>query len=60
MAPRLNFSTVDRVMQICSENGLRAHPCMAQSDFWFFKVDSMVVQVMLVLSNDAREEFYKI
>ena len=63
MVPRLNFSTVDRVMQICSENGLRmrAHTLVwhSQTPGWFFRSGFnggsgyVSPQVM-----DAREEFY--
>ena len=41
MVPRLNFNTIDRVMQICSQNGLRmrAHTLVwhAQTPGWFFR-----------------------
>jgi len=63
MVPRLNFSTIDRVMQICSQNGLRmrAHTLVwhNQTPGWFFRngfngsSGYVSPQVM-----DARLEFY--
>ena len=63
MVPRLNFSTVDNVMRICSQNGLkmRAHTLVwhSQTPGWFFRSNFngsygfVSTQVM-----DAREEFY--
>lgn len=61
--PRLNFSNVDKVMQICYENGLklRAHTLVwhSQTPDWFFRSGyssggSYVSQSVM----DARMEFY--
>jgi len=63
MVPRLNFSTVDQVMQICSQNGLkmRAHTLVwhAQTPSWLFRNGynggSSVVSTSVM---NARLEFY--
>jgi len=61
--PRLNFSSVDRVLEICGKNGLvmRAHTLVwhSQTPLWFFKTGynssgSYVSQEVM----DARMEFY--
>ena len=59
--PKINFDTVDKVMKICYENGMRAHTLVwhSQTPQWFFKNEYSASNGYVSQSvMDARMEFY--